>query len=99
MPEHQLVQRLRALMELGLTPEEAVTTKFGLAAAYVPGVVAEVQGPPRSDPTKGYAPTAAVQVLGDTPTQGRLRSELARVFEATGTRNLEGLYVFLETET
>jgi hypothetical protein len=86
-------------MELGLTAEEAVTAKFGLAAAYVPGVVAEVQGPPRTGFVEGYDPLPAVRAVGDTPTHGRLRSELARVFEATGTRNLEELYAFLETET
>jgi hypothetical protein len=86
-------------MALGLTAEEAYTVHFGLAAPHLPNMETEAQGPSRSDPTKGYAPTAAVQVLGDTGVQARLRSEAARVFEATGTRSLHELFAFLELES
>jgi hypothetical protein len=99
MPEHKIVTRLRELMALGLTAEEAYTVHFGLAAAHMADVQAGVQAAKKPDPTKRYAPTAAVQVLGDTGVQARLRSEAARVFEATGTDTLHELFAFLDAGT
>ena len=99
MADHPITARIRELITLGLTAEEAVSVKFGLIAPYIPGVVAAVQGPPHVGFTEGYNPLPAVQALGDTGAQAHLRLELAQVFESTGTRSLEELYTFLEQES
>ena len=99
MAESAVVVRMRELITLGLTAQEAVAVKFALVAPYIPAVVAAVQGPPHIGFTEGYDPLPAVQALGDTGAQAHLRLELAQVFESTGTRSLEELYAYLEQES
>jgi len=99
MTEHRLVTRLRELMLLGLSGEEAFSLKYALVASHIADLQKEAQDHPAPTFGEGHKPTAALQILGDTDVQARLRSEVARVFTATGTKSLHELFAFLDAGT
>jgi len=57
MPEHRIVTRLRELMVLGLTAEEAYTVHFGLIAPHLADAGTHIQSRLRSEADRVFKAT------------------------------------------